>query len=156
MGEELGLRYWNNRMSRRRVLRVAAAGGAAIAAAGIVGCDSGGGGGNGGNGGGTGTIPTGRTPTDGTQDGPGKPGGLLRVRVETAAGLPAPGCGLRFVLRGSPMSPTDCPYAGTDARGRCEIRLPAGTWDAKAGWEGGTAEAALAEGSTMEVRLVVK
>jgi hypothetical protein len=83
-------------------------------------------------------------------------GGLLRVRVETAAGLPAPGYGVRFILRGSPMSPKDCPHAGTDARGRCEIRLPAGTWDVAAGWDGGTTEAVLAEGSTVEVRLVVK
>lgn len=77
--DTLGLRYWNSRrITRRKALAGAAAGGAAIAAIGLVGCSSGGGGGDG-NGSST---PTG--PQDGTQDGAGKPGGILRVRQASA------------------------------------------------------------------------
>jgi peptide/nickel transport system substrate-binding protein len=80
MGErELDLRYWTSkRVTRRRMLGGAAAGGAALAAIGLVGC-----GGDNGNGNGpAGAI----TPVinDGTQDGPGQPGGILRTRQATA------------------------------------------------------------------------
>ncbi len=80
---ELGLRYWQSqRMSRRKVLAGAAVGGAAVGAIAIVGC------------GGTtkgGTTPVAPTPggtsqskvTDGTQDGPAKPGGVLNIRQST-------------------------------------------------------------------------
>lgn len=78
--DTLGLRYWNTRrITRRKALAGAAASGAALAAIGLVGCSDGGGG-NGGNGG----QPTPRPPQDGTQDGPGKPGGILRVRQANA------------------------------------------------------------------------
>jgi len=85
MGEgDLGLRYWNSRISRRRVLAGAAATAAAAGSIAIVGCGGGsknnGGGGNGGNGG---ALPTARVQ-DGYQDGPAKPGGILRVRQATA------------------------------------------------------------------------
>lgn len=79
--DTLGLRYWNTRrITRRRALAGAAVGGAALAAIGLVGCSDNGGG-NGGSNGGTATP---RAPQDGTQDGPGKPGGILRVRQATA------------------------------------------------------------------------
>jgi len=57
-------------------------GGAALGAFALVGCDSGGNG-NGNGGGGTVSVPT-STVNDGTQDGPAKPGGILRVRQATA------------------------------------------------------------------------
>ncbi len=80
--DTLGLRYWTSqRISRRKALGSAAAGGVALAAVGLVGCKSDGGGGGGGD-------PTRVTgPQDGTQDGPGKPGGILRVRQ--AGALPS-------------------------------------------------------------------
>lgn len=82
MGDrDLGLRYWQSRRwSRRRFLGTAAAGGAALAGIGLVGC----GGGNKSSG-----NPSPQTTTvinDGTQDGTGKPGGILRTRQ--AADLP--------------------------------------------------------------------
>jgi peptide/nickel transport system substrate-binding protein len=78
MGDnELGLRYWQSqRLTRRRLLGTAAAGAAGVAAISLVGCKS--------------TSKSTSTPSgatqpagkvlDGTQDGPGKPGGTLRVR----------------------------------------------------------------------------
>ena len=80
--EDLGLRYWTGRrLSRRKVLVTAATGSAAIAAIGLVGCssdsdDNGNGGSSNGN-----TTPT---VNDGYQDGPAKPGGILRVRQNPA------------------------------------------------------------------------
>lgn len=72
---ESGLRYWTNRrVTRRRALGTAAVGAGALAAIGLVGCAGGDG-----NGGGNGD-PTALPAQDGTQDGPGKPGGILRVR----------------------------------------------------------------------------
>ncbi len=81
---ELGLRYWTNRrVTRRRVLGTTAVSAGALAAIGLVGCS--GGDDNGGNGGGNGDgVPTARAVQDGTQDGPGKPGGILRVRQADA------------------------------------------------------------------------
>jgi peptide/nickel transport system substrate-binding protein len=85
--KDLGLRYWKSqRVSRRKVLAGAAVGGAAVGAAAIVGC------------GGSSSKPSSGTPavsgttttskvTDGTQDGPAKPGGTLNVRQ--AAALPS-------------------------------------------------------------------
>lgn len=76
--QDLGLRYWGRqRVTRRRVLSGTVAGTAALGAFALIGCSSGDGDG-GGTGGGTGTV------NDGTQDGPGKPGGILRVRQTTA------------------------------------------------------------------------
>ncbi|MEX2245773.1 MAG: ABC transporter substrate-binding protein [Dehalococcoidia bacterium] len=73
----LGLRYWTGqRVTRRRVLGGAVAGGAAVAAIGLVGCSSGS---KSGNGGSATAVATG-TVQDGYQDGPGQPGGILRVR----------------------------------------------------------------------------
>jgi len=80
--EDLGLRYWTGRrISRRKVLATAAASSAAIAAIGLVGCSS-----DDENGGGNGNGSTNQTPTvnDGYQDGPAKPGGILRVRQNPA------------------------------------------------------------------------
>ena len=80
MGDEgLGLRYWTSRrIGRRKALGGAVAGGAALAAMGIVGCSGGG------KKGGSSAVPTpGGGPQDGTQDGTGKPGGILRVRQAT-------------------------------------------------------------------------
>lgn len=81
---DLDLRYWTGRrISRRRALAGAAAAGAGIAAIGLVGCSSGG---DKKTNGGDGKTPTGDSDTvqDGTQDGPGKPGGILRVRQGAA------------------------------------------------------------------------
>lgn len=75
-----GLRYWQTqRLTRRRLLGTAATGVAGAAALGIVGCSS--------------SKKSNATPTsvvaplskvqDGTQDGPGKPGGTLRIRQTT-------------------------------------------------------------------------
>lgn len=84
MGDnEAGLRYWNRRITRRRVLGTAAAGGAAAVAITLVGCS----GDSNGNGNGTNTPTGSGRVNDGTQDGPGKPGGILRVRQAT--GLPS-------------------------------------------------------------------
>lgn len=78
-----GLRYWTNRrVTRRRALGTAVVGAGALAAIGLVGCSGGDGGDGGGNGNPDGD-PT-NTPQDGTQDGPGKPGGILRVRQANA------------------------------------------------------------------------
>jgi peptide/nickel transport system substrate-binding protein len=84
---ELDLRYWGRqRVTRRRVLSGAVASGAALGAIALVGCsDDGNGNGNGG-GNGNGASPT-RQVNDGYQDGPGQPGGILRVRQAT--GLPS-------------------------------------------------------------------
>ncbi|HXK34347.1 MAG TPA: ABC transporter substrate-binding protein [Dehalococcoidia bacterium] len=82
MGDnELGLRYWQRkRLSRRRVLAGAATGAAALGAISLVGCgDSG----NGTTGGRTRTPSSGAI-NDGYQDGPGKPGGVLKTRQDTA------------------------------------------------------------------------
>ena len=71
------LRYWGRqRVTRRRVLSGTVAGGAALGAIALVGCSS------------KEKNPNGATPPSGTpvtvndgyQDGPGKPGGILRVR----------------------------------------------------------------------------
>lgn len=78
--------FWNQylqrRVTRRRALAGAAVGGAALGAWTLVGC-GGDGDGNGGDGGGQQTPSTGRI-LDGSQDGPAKPGGILRVRQATA------------------------------------------------------------------------
>lgn len=73
---DLGLRYWQSqRVSRRRVLAGAAVGGVAVSAIAIVGC-----------GGKTNTVTGSTTPraqgtaSDGSQDGPAKPGGILKIR----------------------------------------------------------------------------
>ncbi|MDP9235835.1 MAG: ABC transporter substrate-binding protein [Chloroflexota bacterium] len=80
MGDnERGLRYWRSqRLTRRRLLGSAAVGAAGVAAIGLVGCSS------------KKSNPTETTtakPTqpagkvnDGTQDGPGKPGGTMHLR----------------------------------------------------------------------------
>jgi ABC-type transport system substrate-binding protein len=80
--KDLDLRYWQaRRLSRRRVLTGAAVGGASLGAMAIVGC-----------GGSSKKTNTGAPtvlarPTsnvqDGTQDGPGKPGGILNIRQST-------------------------------------------------------------------------
>ncbi len=83
---DLGLRYWTRaRVSRRRLLGGAAAGSAALAAVGIVGC-SGGSKKSAQSGATSNPAAAINTPvvTDGTQDGPGKPGGILRVRQNPA------------------------------------------------------------------------
>ncbi len=79
-------RYWNaRRITRRRVLAGGAAGAAALGAWTLVGCD---GGGNGnGKPGSSLTPPPDDAPEDGYQDGPGKPGGVLRLRQ--AGALPS-------------------------------------------------------------------
>ncbi|MBI2724315.1 MAG: ABC transporter substrate-binding protein [Chloroflexi bacterium] len=76
----MGSRYWQQRLTRRRLLGATAAGGATIAAITLVGCSTK-----------SSTTPDGTPPSirtatvsDGTQDGPGKPGGTLRVRQTTA------------------------------------------------------------------------
>jgi peptide/nickel transport system substrate-binding protein len=80
---DLGLRYWGRqRVTRRRLLSGAVAGGAALGAVALVGCTkdtttNGGGGGNGS------VVPPTTTVNDGYQDGPGQPGGILRVRQAT-------------------------------------------------------------------------
>ncbi len=82
MGEnEFGLRYWQQRrLSRRRLLGTAAVGAAGVAAIGLVGCSS--------SKNSSGSSKTAAVPTpnvqDGTQDGPAKMGGTLRVRQGTA------------------------------------------------------------------------
>lgn len=83
MGDnELGLRYWaGRRISRRRALAGAAAAGAGLAAIGLVGCS---GGDDDGGGNGQSPDPDNTRVNDGTQDGPGKPGGILRVRQNPA------------------------------------------------------------------------
>jgi peptide/nickel transport system substrate-binding protein/glutathione transport system substrate-binding protein len=85
MGDNgLDLRYWQSRhVTRRRLLGGAVVGGAAVAAIGIVGCSS------------KKSAVDGVTPPaqpsvvvqDGTQDGPAKPGGILKVQQPT--GLPS-------------------------------------------------------------------
>lgn len=84
MGDnQLGLRYWQQkRISRRRVLAGAATGAAAIGAISLVGCGDSGNGGNGGGGGSR--TPSSGVINDGYQDGPGKPGGVLKTRQATA------------------------------------------------------------------------
>ena len=77
---DLRLRYWQSqRVSRRRVIVGAAVGSAGIGAAAIVGC--GGSSSNKTNGGGASpTAVSGPKVTDGSQDGPAKPGGILNLR----------------------------------------------------------------------------
>ncbi len=83
----LDLRYWGRqRVTRRRVLSGAVAGGATLGAIALVGCSSDSDDGGNGNGGSDPEVPT-RTVNDGTQDGAGQPGGILRVRQ--AAALPS-------------------------------------------------------------------
>ncbi len=85
---DLGLRYWQTRVSRRTWLAGAAVGGAAIGAAAIVGCGGGSSKNNTPATGGSGTATGGTTkPQDGTQDGTAKPGGILNVRQ--AGALPS-------------------------------------------------------------------
>ena len=79
-----GLRYWQSkRVSRRKVLAGAAAGSAAVGAIALVGCSS-----SKKNPTGTtstpATVPTSPAVTDGTQDGPAKPGGILNIRQGNA------------------------------------------------------------------------
>lgn len=78
---DLGLRYWQSqRVSRRKVLAGAALGGATVGAIAIVGCGGGSSKKTTGTSG-TGSVPVyGSTPTNGDQDGPGKPGGILNIR----------------------------------------------------------------------------
>ena len=81
MGDnQSGLRYWNKRVTRRRVLGTGAAGAAGIAAITLVGCSGGDDDetSNGGSNNGTATV------NDGSQDGPAKPGGILNVRQNPA------------------------------------------------------------------------
>lgn len=90
--------YTARRITRRRALSSAAVGGAGLAAWSLVGCS---GGGDDDGGGGSETPSTGDTPLDGTQDGPGQPGGILRVRQPTA--LPSMnvfGPGILVLLQG--------------------------------------------------------
>jgi peptide/nickel transport system substrate-binding protein len=70
--------YTARRITRRRALAGGAVGAAALGAWSLVGCSSGGDD-NGGDGDGP-KIPEDEAPLDGTQDGPAKPGGILRVR----------------------------------------------------------------------------
>ena len=74
--QDLGLRYWGRqRVTRRRVLSGAVASGAALGAVALVGCKSD----QKTNSNDPVVDPT-NVPQDGYQDGPGKPGGILRVR----------------------------------------------------------------------------
>jgi peptide/nickel transport system substrate-binding protein len=80
MGESnLGLRYWQSRrVSRRKVITGAAVGGAAVGAMSIVGC---GGDKKGTPGSGAAPAPSSVAEvTDGSEDGPAKPGGILNIR----------------------------------------------------------------------------
>ncbi len=79
--QDLGLRYWQaQRVSRRKVLAGAAVGGATVGAIAIVGC----GGSSKKSSGTPGGSTPGSTPTpgvtNGDQDGPAKPGGILNIR----------------------------------------------------------------------------
>lgn len=79
---ESGLRYWTGRrLSRRRVLSGAAVVGAGVAVIPIVGCSGSKKSTTGGTG--NGNTSTGKV-NDGTQDGPGKRGGIYRVSQATA------------------------------------------------------------------------
>ena len=74
------LRYWNRRVTRRRVLATGATGAVGLAAITVVGCS--GGDDNDSNGS---PSPNGTaTVNDGTQDGEPKPGGILNVRQNPA------------------------------------------------------------------------
>ncbi len=82
--DDAGLRYWKSqRVSRRKVIVGAAVGGAAVGAIAIVGCS---------DGSRKSTVAvsltagSGSNVTDGTQDGPAKPGGILNIRQ----GFPLP------------------------------------------------------------------
>jgi len=78
MANGLDLRYWQSRrITRRRMLGGVAAGGAAAGAIALVGCSSSKKSTNGTT---PGAQSSNNKPQDGTQDGPGKPGGILRVR----------------------------------------------------------------------------
>lgn len=80
--QDLGLRYWGRqRVTRRRMMAGTVAGGAALGAIALVGCSS-----DSKSNGGSGSpvVPPTTTVNDGSQDGPGKPGGILRVRQATA------------------------------------------------------------------------
>ncbi len=78
-----GLRYWQSkRVSRRNVLAGAATGTAALSAIALVGCSSSSN--KPSNGSNPSSAPTSPPATDGSQDGPGKPGGILNVRQGTA------------------------------------------------------------------------
>jgi ABC-type transport system substrate-binding protein len=80
--QDLGLRYWGRqRVTRRRMMAGTVAGGAALGAIALVGCKSDS---KNGNGGGSPVVPPTTTVNDGYQDGPGQPGGILRVRQATA------------------------------------------------------------------------
>ena len=84
MGEDgFWKQYTGRRVTRRRALSAAAAGGAGIAAWSLVGCSGGDDDDGGGNGNGNET-PSIEQPQDGSQDGPAKPGGILRVRQNPA------------------------------------------------------------------------
>ncbi len=74
---DLGLRYWQSqRLTRRRLLGGAVVGGAAVAAIGLVGCKK-----DSPKNGDTTPPPQSTAKVqDGTQDGPGKPGGILKIR----------------------------------------------------------------------------
>ncbi len=71
--------YTARRITRRRALAGGAAGAAALGAWSLVGCSGGDDDGNGPR-----DIPTEEAPLDGSQDGPAKPGGVLRVRQALA------------------------------------------------------------------------
>ena len=82
MGNDLDLRYWQaKRLSRRRLLGGVAVGGASLGAIALVGCSSSS------KKSSSGTTPVSQSTAqvnDGTQDGPGKPGGILRTRQGAA------------------------------------------------------------------------
>jgi ABC-type transport system substrate-binding protein len=77
--------YTARRITRRRALAGGAAGAAALGAFSLVGCSSGDDDNGTGNGNGNGNVPQpDDQPQDGSQDGPAKPGGILRVRQNPA------------------------------------------------------------------------
>jgi hypothetical protein len=85
-------------------------------------------------------------------------GGLLRVRVRDAEGGPMAGAWVKATpVGGDPAVETW--QGGTDARGRAEVRLAAGTWRVEAGtwkvegWNARPGSVTLVEGETAEVTL---
>ncbi len=80
-------------------------------------------------------------------------GGLLRARVVDAAGRPAPSVFLSITHSGGATAADDLPRSSfTDARGACEVRLPAGTYGVGVG-DAAATEIVLAEGGTTDLTL---